>query len=241
MPVAESRVAKWIVAQESGDQDDAWARENTPALSRDGRHLAYVDGTRLMIRDLASLDARAVDTSGPPGTPVWSPDSAHVAFIIEGPSLWRAPFAGGAATKICDLPSGIVMGIVWRADRTILVNVAYGPRASEIFKVGETGGQPEKWPVPGTPSGETPVIFNLRGLPDDSLVYAVNRENGSVRMLQRGDQPARELAVPSNTAVTYSSGHLLWSQYGSTRGIFAIRPSRNGIAVVQNWAKEFAR
>jgi dipeptidyl aminopeptidase/acylaminoacyl peptidase len=41
-------------------------------------------------------------------------------------------------------------------------------------------------------------------------------------MLQRGDQPARELEVPSNTGVTYSSGHLLWSQFGNPRGVFAV-------------------
>ena len=224
VPVPEPRVVKWIVPQESGDQDDAWARENVTALSPDGQHLAYVDGARLLIRSLASLESRAVvHAAGLPGMPVWSPDSAHVAFFVEGPSLWRAPLAGGAATKVCDLPAGVVMGIAWRADRSMLVNVGYGPRAAEIFKVDETGGRPEKWPVPGTPAGESPVIFNLRGLPDGSLAYAVNREHDSIRMLQRGDQPGRELAVPSNSGLTYSSGHLLWSQVGANRGIFAVR------------------
>jgi eukaryotic-like serine/threonine-protein kinase len=221
--VADVAVRKWIVPQESGDQDDAWARENISAISPDGRHLAYVDGSRLRIRDLASLDSRAMEAAGPPGMPVWSPDSAHVAFFVDGQSLWRAPVAGGPAAKICDLPAGIVLGAAWRADRTILINLAYGPAASDFFRVSETGGRPEKWLLPGTDPALPPVAFNLRGLPDGSLVYSMNRAKGTVRMLQRGDQPPRELPLPPNGGVAYSpSGHLLYSRSDNTRGIFAV-------------------
>jgi len=233
-PMSDVPVRKWVVFQESGDKD-IWSRENIPALSPDGTRLAYVDGAKLRIRDLSSLDTRDILPVGLPALPIWSPDGAAVMFTTDTQSLWRAPAAGGAPTKICDLPAGIVMGGVWRTDRSILVNVAYGPSAGEIFKVGETGGRPEKWPVPGL-TDQHPVFY-LRGLPDGSLVYATNTQAGALGrwLLQRGTGAPRQIQLPDNYGVTYAArglvspkrgeregGHLLFARRDNTPGIFAV-------------------
>ena len=65
-----------------------------PVLSPDGRHIAYVAGDELWVRDLAQLEPRKLAASVSPTFPFWSPDSAQVAFIA-GQKLWRIPATSG--------------------------------------------------------------------------------------------------------------------------------------------------
>jgi transposase len=219
-------IRKFVIAQESGDGDDLWLRENIPAISPDGKRVAYPDGQRFLIRDLNSLESRVVTTSGLAGLPAWSPDSSHFAFFIDHRSLWKASAAEAQATKVCDLPPGLVFGIVWRGDGTILINIVYGPRGGEVFRVPETGGRPERLALAGAPApaqGQPPMIFYLRGLPDGSLIYNTVRDEKGTTILERPGQPPAVLPIPVTYGVAYSpTGHLLYTLRDGTPGIFAL-------------------
>ena len=108
----------------SRGDEDVRPRLNVPAISPDGRRVAYTDGQRLRIRDLTTFETRDVQVAGVAGLPSWSPDGALVAFFTDHKWLWKVPKEGGAATKICDLPPGVVFGIAWRPDRTIVIDMA---------------------------------------------------------------------------------------------------------------------
>ncbi len=53
-------------------------RAEEPSISPDGRHIAYVDGERIWIRDLDRLDSREVQGSEKGRSPFWSPDGRNV-------------------------------------------------------------------------------------------------------------------------------------------------------------------
>jgi hypothetical protein len=214
---------RWVVPLQSGDADAIWFSENVPALSHDGQRLAYVDGPTLRIRSLSSLSDREIPGQGVAGLPVWSPDSGSLVYFLDHKSLWKVSASDGAPTKICNLPAGVVFGLVWRRNGTILVNMAYGPRGGEIFRVPDTGGTLEKYPVPGSPEGKVPIVFGLRGLPDGGITYSQMRDGKLVSVLEREGGDQHFLNVPTNTGLVYSpSGHLLFSRREAP-GVFAIR------------------
>ena len=79
---------------------------------------------------------------GSPLAPTWSPDGTAVAFVLDEQTLWRVQAAGGAPTKLCDLPVGVNVGLAWRADRTIVLYMSQGPGTGSLFAVPEGGERP---------------------------------------------------------------------------------------------------
>jgi serine/threonine protein kinase len=200
-------VRKWIIPQESGEQ--FFGFENVPAISPDGSRVAYTDGTHLRIRDLSSLDSVDVSGRGFAGMPTWSPDGSFVAYFIDHKTLWKVAVGGGAPVKICDLPTGVVFGLAWRPDRTLVVNVAYGPTAGELFKVPETGGVPERLTPAG---GNSAPVFYVRGLPDGSLTYLRRRDGRIETVVERDNKQIQVLELGWHFGASYApSGHLVYA------------------------------
>src|SRR5947199_9607677 len=83
------QVTKTIVSK---DLDSAW--NMAPAISPDGRHIAYPAEGALWIRSLDELEPRKVPITGAP-QPVlfWSPDSKWVAFVSDD-KLWNVARSG---------------------------------------------------------------------------------------------------------------------------------------------------
>ena len=89
------------------------------ALSPDGARMVYAANTRLYLRSMSELDAKAIQ--GTEGyrlvtEPVFSPDGRSVAFFaVADQTLKRIAITGGAAVTLCpaDNPFGITLGAGW--------------------------------------------------------------------------------------------------------------------------------
>jgi TolB protein len=85
------------------------------------------------------------------GGPAVSPDGKSVACLTPDEAVssnWKTaiiPFAGGAPTKLIDMPpgSGIASGVKWTADGKSIVYAAYSAGAGNIFSVPVDGGPPK--------------------------------------------------------------------------------------------------
>ncbi|MFI4942793.1 MAG: protein kinase [Burkholderiales bacterium] len=115
-----------------------------PAISRDGRILAYAarDSTsvaRLYLRALDRFEATIVPESEGAQAPFFSPDGSRVGFFARG-KLMTAAVSGGAPAPIADA-SAHPLGGTWSEDDTIV----FGPVLSAgLLRVPATGGQPQQ-------------------------------------------------------------------------------------------------
>ena len=116
----------------------------TPALavSPDGRHIAFIaaqEGQNLLwVRSLDSFTPKslaALEISGSPTPPFWSPDSRFIGFFAGG-QLKKIESGGGPAQKVCDIPGP--RGGTWNHDGVIVV----GTTAGTLFRVSQAGGEP---------------------------------------------------------------------------------------------------
>jgi Tol biopolymer transport system component len=115
-------------------------RNGPPALSPDGRRMAFVASregkTSLWIRSLDKLDATELTGTDGAFLPFWSPDGHAIAFFANGKMLRMDP-NGGAPVAICDAPNG--RGGTWGSSNLILFAPAI---IGAIMRVSAEGGTP---------------------------------------------------------------------------------------------------
>jgi serine/threonine protein kinase len=107
-------------------------------VSPDGRYFVFGGGAeghdRLWLRNLDSLNARALSGTDNPTNPFWSPDSRFIAFSSER-QLKKIPIAGGPPQIICDLPEDTAGGD-WNRDGVILFGNLFGG----VSRISAAGG-----------------------------------------------------------------------------------------------------
>jgi Tol biopolymer transport system component len=118
-----------------------------PAITRDGRTIAYtarhgLDDSQLYLRDLTSFEARAVPGSGGARQPFFSPDARWVGFFAQG-HVQKAEVAGGAPVRLADAPSP--MGGTWTENGTIIYSPSLG---AGLLRIPAAGGAPETISTP---------------------------------------------------------------------------------------------
>ena len=115
------------------------AGSGTPALSPDGTHVAYRFGGQIWVRDLASVESRAIaPTDRAIGRLFWTADSRFVVYGAAG-KLMRAPASGGFPETLGDQPL-IVRGGFGLPDGGIVVSAASpASNAVETQRIDKTG------------------------------------------------------------------------------------------------------
>ncbi len=183
------------------------------ALSPDGRQLVFVataeGGSRLWLRPLDQVTARALAGTEDASMPFWSPDGRAIGFFADG-KLKRLDLAGGALQVLADTPQG--RGGTWNRDGVIV----FGTANSGLMRVTATGGIPV--PVTRRTSGQDSHRFP-QFLPDDRRVLFTSElgqpdTNGVYLASLDGGEPTRVLAeaVP---AAYVPPGYLLWVRQGA--------------------------
>jgi Tol biopolymer transport system component len=202
----------------------------SPAISRDGRTVAYVtqqgtDDSQLYLRDLNSFEARAVAGSSGAAQPFFSPDGKWVAFFAQG-QIQKAEVSGGAPIRLAD--AAVPFGGTWNEDNTIIYAGSLG---SGLLRIPASGGAPESLTKPdgaakgyahvlpqALPGGRT-VLFTIWGqtrgsavlsldsgrwelvMPQTTFASAVfDATNGSRGRLLVADRAAGIMAAPFDAA-----------------------------------------
>jgi len=210
-----------------------------PAISRDGRTLAYAARdaagvARLYVRPLDRFEASAVPESEGAQAPFFSPDGSRVGFFARA-KLMTAAAAGGAPTPIADA-SASSLGGTWGDDDTIV----YAPALSSgLLRVSSSGGKPQPVTQPdeavrgyahGRPHllpGSRSVLFTAWGAPEVRGDVVLSLEAGQWTQVTSGIWSARYAR----------SGHLLLS---GPRGVRAapFDPDRPGPTSPQTFVVE---
>jgi serine/threonine-protein kinase len=128
-PETEPRAVKRFALSLPPGQSFAGADFHLLDLSSDGTTLVYstVDGLRL--RDLTTLEDRAIpSTEQATFEPTFSPDGESIAYLANGVNLRKIPTRGGPVAQATDRPIGGPIAMMWAPDGTLLFSENGGIR-----------------------------------------------------------------------------------------------------------------
>jgi serine/threonine protein kinase/Tol biopolymer transport system component len=185
------------------------------ALSPDGVRLAYValdaDGkTRIWVRSLDSLEARALAGTEGATFPFWSPDSRFLAFFA-GEKLKKIDASGGPPLALCDVATG--RGGTWSQEDVIL----FAPSVNApIHRVSASGGTPTPATKLDSTKGETTHRWPFF-LPDGRhFLYVAGTPFGLKGDLKNAiivgslDSQERKEVLQTHSGAMYGSGQLVF-------------------------------
>ena len=194
-------------------------RNGPPALSPDGRHLAFVahDESRtphVFVRDLARPEARRIEGVRAGAYPFWSPDSRSLGFF-DGRHLRRIDIGGGPPDTVCEAAGA--SGATWSRDGVIVFATG---RGEGLSAVDASGGTPR---LVTTLDRTTTEFWHASPwfLPDgERFFFSTRRGVGGVNGVSigslDGSAPRRVLDVDSN-AVYVEPGFVLFWRDGALR------------------------
>ncbi|WP_423142898.1 S9 family peptidase [Parablastomonas sp. CN1-191] len=184
---------------------------NSPAVSPDGRRIAYVRAAADVMTDKAQRSLWLVDAKGGPArrvaamageqaAPLWSPDGKWLAFVARAPDtrprlMKLDPASTAAPVLIAELPER-PSRLAWSPDGTLIAYTAFVP--GEPPRLGAAPTRPEgaKW-------AEAPRLYDqLLWRTDDegvlkpgrAQVFTVPAAGGAPVQVTSGDFPISALA-----------------------------------------------
>jgi Tol biopolymer transport system component len=212
------------------------SRSTIPALSPDGRRIAYVAKRALWVRDLDQLEPRQVTGVEDPQFPFWSPDGRQIAYV-HGGALWRIPVEGGRPVQIATM--GFNMGArtpggVWRRDGSIVF--AASGAGTGLYTVAEQGGEMRTL-LERDPATESD-FHRPSPLPDgEGILFVIDRSDrgaDSIGVLVRGERKTvLTLQGEALDSPVYSpTGHILYHRETTAPGVWAVRFSLERLEII---------
>ncbi len=202
----------------------------SPALSPDGRMVAYISGDRMWIQTLGELEPREVKVDAGANRLFWSPDGKHVGYTA-GTRIMKVSVNGGENQAICDARAGLTGGAgAW-----------WGEKGNVIFSRGDSAGVLEVPALGGDPRTRVATdstesdLHEPSFLPGDrGILFAGHRRSGGINniTLWAGGRRKLLLELPGQTIATpvYSAtGHILFRRTPTTPGIWALPFSLRGL------------
>jgi Tol biopolymer transport system component len=175
----------------------------TPAISPDGRFIAYSGGSAterggIFVRDLSNGTTTVLPGSEHGTEPVFSPDSQTIAFVTAG-ILQTARLGGGQPLTVASVPGG-PEGSAWLADDTIVLSTSGSRR---LLRVAATGGLLEPIRIPSQdedeglwvsepvalPGGRHLLVTVSGGRTDGAQVAVLSLEDGELTPIAAGSSP----------------------------------------------------
>jgi Tol biopolymer transport system component len=201
-------------------------RTAVPAISPDGRHLAFVRNGALWVRDLDKLEARQLTGTDGAHYPFWSPDSRQLAYL-QANAAWRVDIDGAPPVRVAGYRFGIsgrTPGGVWLADNTLVFAPAAGQTG--LFSVSPAGGEFSTWLTPER--GVESDFHRPSLLPDGrSLLFVVDHFRGgpdTIGVLAKGTR-TNVLTLKGevlDSPVYSPTGHILFQRETASPGIWAV-------------------
>jgi Tol biopolymer transport system component len=172
----------------------------TPALSLDGRTLAYVatdsQGTRrIFVRDLRSTESRVVAGTEGVVYPFWAADGRSLAFTVDDGGLKRVDIAGGSPRLLAPIVNAPWHG-AWNQFGDVLF---VGPDG--LARVSADGGEPTRPAAFKSGPQETRMAFPAF-FPDGRrlLLYVGTADGKSHIEIASLDSPDRRVVLPDVTS-----------------------------------------
>jgi hypothetical protein len=222
-PAPASRPLQYVI-------DHGHMAQARPALSPDGRMVAFVRDNAIYVRELARLEPGVVPGTEGGGVPFWSPDHSWLGFSAGG-KLWKIRLDGSAKTLLCSVEiSGFAGGAVWLSDGRIV----FGTGTSGLFEVSERGGDPREILKP---EGDEADFHNLSALPGGKGFLFVVHEGDRFDNITHWNGKERKVLLrlegETVSAPVYSpTGHLLFTRFPRGRGLWAVAFSLDRLETV---------
>ncbi len=181
----------------------ALASVPSPALSADGRRLAFVavgsnGSPSLWVRAFDSASATVLPGTDGAALPFWSPDGRSIGFFAQG-KLKKIDLSGGTPQTLCDA-SGFAGGATWSSAGTILFAPTW---TSPLYRVPATGGLPTAvttldasqqesghlWPS-FLPDGRHFLYLVRSAKPGRAGIFVASLDAGEPKRLLSADSPA---------------------------------------------------
>jgi serine/threonine-protein kinase len=220
-------IATWIAVQRGGGElrpvwtsilapVDGYSVARAPALSRDGKKLAFSardkDGKQcLWVRALDEQSSRVIAGTEGGGEAFWSPDGDWLGFFKDG-KLQKVSLAGGAPQILADARGA--RGGTWGRDGTIVYvpNLGLG-----LYRVSASGGPAVRIDALEDAVLTSPTFPSF--LPDgERFVYSNFREGVSWISVRSTDGSAPTLVGKAYSRAAYADGYLL---FGSGSSLYA--------------------
>ena len=189
------------------------------AISPDGQTVAFVarDGgpSRIYLRELDSLESRALDGTENADLPFFSHDGRWVGYLV-GNVVSRVPVEGGVPLELGKVP-GSARGAAWLSNETIVI----GGSNLGLLKMDAERGTTERLTQPNNTRGEQYHAWP-HVLPDgDHVLFTAVTDVGSdlgVVSMETGEWHLIEQAVGAAQPHYLASGHVVFFRSG---GLFA--------------------